>query len=130
KRFANRIVYGKRATPYEVLSEFADRMAGTYSVEDVLPRTARLLAEGTGAIRADVWLRVGSELRAEGSWPSPSPTERIFVMDPGPIDVPGATRVVAVRHQGEMLGAMSLHKAPGDPVSPTEDKLLADVAAQ
>src|SRR6266581_4252745 len=35
RRFANRLVYGKRATPYEVLSEFADRMAATYSVEDV-----------------------------------------------------------------------------------------------
>jgi signal transduction histidine kinase len=130
KRFANRAVYGKRATPYEVLSEFADRMAGTYSVEDVLPRTARMLAEGTGAIRADVWLRVGAELRAEGSWPSTSPREPIPVDDAGPIDVPGATRVVAVRHQGEMLGALSIRKAPGDPVSPTEDKLLADVASQ
>src|SRR5213078_1224327 len=60
RRFANRLVYGKRATPYEVLSEFADRMAGTYSVEDVLPRTARILGEATGAVRADVWLRVGA----------------------------------------------------------------------
>ena len=27
--FANRLVYGKRATPYEVLAHFADRVAGT-----------------------------------------------------------------------------------------------------
>src|SRR5262249_32067091 len=55
-RLASRFVYGKRATPYEVLSDFSERMAGTYSVEDVLPRTARMLAEGTGAVRSDVWL--------------------------------------------------------------------------
>src|SRR5207302_9840217 len=42
RRFANRLVYGKRATPYEVLSEFAEHMAGTYSLEDVLPRMARI----------------------------------------------------------------------------------------
>ena len=49
QRFANRLVYGKRATPYEVLAEFSERMAGTYATEDVLPRMARILAEGTGA---------------------------------------------------------------------------------
>jgi hypothetical protein len=38
---ADRLVYGRRATPYEVLSEFSERMAGTYSTEDVLPRMAR-----------------------------------------------------------------------------------------
>ncbi|HYV00967.1 MAG TPA: hypothetical protein VEM93_01285, partial [Actinomycetota bacterium] len=40
---ANRLVYGKRATPYEVLSEFSERVAETYSIEDVLPRMARIL---------------------------------------------------------------------------------------
>ena len=30
---------------------------------------AQLVAEATGARRADVWLRVGSELRPEASWP-------------------------------------------------------------
>ena len=50
ERLANRVVYGKRATPYEVLSDFAerDRAARTR------PRTCcrgwrRSLAEGTGA---------------------------------------------------------------------------------
>jgi len=130
KRFANWMVYGKRATPYEVLSEFAERMAGALAIEDVLPRTARMLAEGTGAVRADVWLRVGTELRAEGSWPSPPDIERIPLVDGGVIDVSGASRVVEVRHQGELLGAISVKKAPGDPVTPTEERLLDDVASQ
>ncbi len=128
-RLANRLVYGKRATPYEVLSDFADRMAGTYSIDDVLPRTARMLAEGTGATKADVWLCVGSELRAAGSWPSDRTVERIQLNGEG-IDVPGATRVVPVRHRGELLGALSVVKAPNDPITPTEEKLLNDVAAQ
>ena len=51
QRLANRLVFGKRATPYEALSEFAGRMGGTYAAEDVLPRMARVLAEGTGADR-------------------------------------------------------------------------------
>jgi hypothetical protein len=69
QRLANRLVYGKRATPYEVLSEFSARMAGAYASQDLLPRMARILAEGTGARGATVWLRVGEWLRPEASWP-------------------------------------------------------------
>ena len=46
---ADRLVYGRRASPYEVLSEFAGRIAGTYSTEEVLPPMARMLTEATGA---------------------------------------------------------------------------------
>ena len=61
--FADRIVYGKRATSYEVLADFSERMAETYATDDVLPRMAQILAGATGASTATVWLRVGAELR-------------------------------------------------------------------
>lgn len=67
RRLANRVVYGKRATPYEVLSEFSDRVAGTYASEDLLPRMAHILATGTGAVASHVWLRLGNELREAAS---------------------------------------------------------------
>ena len=69
RRIADRLVYGKRATPYEVLAEFSGRVGEAYSTEDVLPRMAQLLAEGTGATSATVWLRVGGEVRPTASWP-------------------------------------------------------------
>ena len=69
---ADRLVYGRRATPYEVLSEFSERMASTYSTEDVLPRMARMLAEATGAQRAEVWLRTADRERLAAAWPSPN----------------------------------------------------------
>ena len=127
-RLANRIVYGKRATPYEVLSDFAEQMAGAYPVEDILPHIARMLAEGTGAIRSNVWLLVGSELRAAGSWP-PVEVAPVPLIANGSIDVPGAV-ALPVRYQGEVLGALSLQKPPGDPITSTERKLLDDVASQ
>ena len=70
QRFANRVVYGRRATPYEVLAEFSSRMAGAYESEELLPRMARILAEGTGARSAVVWLRVGEGLKPEAAWPT------------------------------------------------------------
>jgi signal transduction histidine kinase len=100
QRLANRIAYGRRATPYEVLSDFAERMAGTYSLDDVLPRTALMLAEGTGAARADVWLLAGSELHAAGSWPEGGAAGPVAVAEDGWFEGDDGTTMVPVRFQG------------------------------
>src|SRR5207248_6694932 len=70
QRFANRLVYGRRATPYEVLSEFSARVAAAGAAEEQLPRMARTLADGTGAATATVWLGANGSLRPAASWPS------------------------------------------------------------
>jgi signal transduction histidine kinase len=131
QRVANRLVYGKRATPYEVLSQFSERVADSYAVEDVLPRMARVLAEGTGAQRADVWLRSGDSLYAAAGWPDDvSPQESIHLNGSG-IPVPrGSDRMVAVRHQGDLLGALSLTKRAGEALTPVEENLLTHLAGQ
>jgi signal transduction histidine kinase len=132
RRLADRVVYGKRATPYEVLSEFSERMAGSYSTEDVLPRMARILGEGTGATRTEVWLRVGTQLQLAASWPEGAEPEKTPL--PAPEDelpeFPGADRGVPVRHQSELLGALTLTKPASEPVNPAEEKLLSDLASQ
>ena len=69
-RFANRLVYGKRATPYEILTDFSERVGDAYEEVDVLPRMARVLGEGIGARRSDVWLAVGAEMRRVAVWPA------------------------------------------------------------
>jgi signal transduction histidine kinase len=134
---ANRLVYGKRATPYEVLSEFSERVAETYAIEDVLPRMARILAEGTGAIRTEVWLRVGSELRPAASWPEGGTnTSPVAITGDALPTITSASRVAAatsvaqVRHQGVLLGALTVIKPPLEPLTPAEEKLLADLASQ
>jgi signal transduction histidine kinase len=42
----------------------------------------------------------------------------------------GGTTTVPVRHQGELLGALTLTKPPNETLTPTERKLVADLAAQ
>lgn len=71
---ANRIVYGRRATPYEVLADFSERVGSAYAAEEVLPRMAETLASGTGASSARVWLRSGDELHVAAIWPEARPT--------------------------------------------------------
>jgi signal transduction histidine kinase len=118
RRFADRVVYGRRATPYEVLAEFGDHLAETYAADDVLPRTARLLAEGVAADRARVWLSVGDVLRPVATWPPDA--------DPARPDDYRAD----VRHRGELLGALSVAMPASDPMDPAKEKLIRDVAVQ
>ncbi|MFY9614065.1 MAG: sensor histidine kinase [Candidatus Dormiibacterota bacterium] len=131
QKIANRLVYGKRATPYEVLSQFSERVAETYAADEALPKMARVLAEGTGAERAEVWLRNGTELRAAAIWPVDANGRPAFsIADDALPQISGADRAVAVRHQGELLGALTVAKRQGESLTPVEEKLLDDLASQ
>ena len=131
QRLANRLVYGTRSTPYEVLSQFSSQVAETFAADEVLPRMARVLQEGTGAEAATVWLRGGGELRPAATEPAGVVAyEPVSMRDGALPDLPGATRAIAVRHQGELLGALSLVKRRGESLTPMEEKLLDDLAGQ
>jgi signal transduction histidine kinase len=131
QRVANRLVYGKRATPYEVLSEFSERVAETYAADEVLPRMARVLQEGTGAESATVWLRGIAELRPAATYPDGVGEHQTLPMSNGSLPaMPNATTLVEVRHQGELLGALSVNKRRGESLTPIEQKLVDDLAHQ
>ena len=119
RRIADRVVYRGRSSPYEILTEFSGRMAGAYATEDVLPRLARVLGEGTGARTAVVWLRVGAGLRAEAVWPADVEAPAHPPRDAEP-----------VAHQGEQLGALSVEMPANDPMSPTKARIVRDLAGQ
>jgi signal transduction histidine kinase len=134
RRLADRLVYGKRATPYEVLSQFTERIGETLSVEDVLTRMTNLITAGTGANRAEVWLRIGRELRLEASSPSPEEGDdrpRLPLGSEGePPHIPDATEVIAVRHRGELLGAIAVSVPATDPLTPEQERMLSELAVQ
>jgi signal transduction histidine kinase len=132
QKIANRLVYGNRATPYEVLTAFSDQVAEAYAADEVLPRMARVLQEATGAQSATVWLKGPATLRPAATYPDAATSPPLpLAMSGGSLpDIPGATTSVAVEHQGRLLGALSVVKRRGDPVTPTEQKLIDDLAHQ
>jgi signal transduction histidine kinase len=113
-------VYGKRATPYEVLSDFGRQIGGTYAADDVLPRIAHVLHDGVCADRARVLLHVGQELREVAAWPPETPRGTAAADD----------AFVEVRDRGEMLGALAVSMPANDPIDDAKAKLVADLAAQ
>jgi len=130
QRFASRLVYGRRATPYEVLARLSRRAAGTFATEDVLPRSARVIAEGMGASRVVVWLRVERELRPAASWPGTADPPSAVALSNGDMPVLEGDRAAPVRLGNELIGAITVDKPAGEPFTPAEEKLLDDLAGQ
>ena len=130
--FANRLVYGKRATPYQALSDFAGDMAGQLDLTEAVDRMVSVLAGATGADRAEAWIRVGTQLRPAAIWPHGSPPSAAVALGPdgGLPAFKGTSRAVAVQHGGELLGALSLQKPKNEPLASTEDELLRHLASQ
>ena len=129
---ANRLVYGQRATPYQVLADFAEDMAGQLDFDIALDRMASILAGATGAVRVEIWVRVGAQLRSQVIWPRGSALPAAVPLA-GDAELPVfelATRAVAVRHGDELLGALAIQKPRNEPVTAAEDKLLAHLASQ
>jgi signal transduction histidine kinase len=117
-RIADRLVFGGRASPYELLTEFSGRMGEHFSADDVLPRMAEILARGTGAVGATVWLTVEDEMRPAATWPLGSDRHD------------GDRFRVDVVDRGEVLGALSVETAANDPLDGARQRSVRDLAAQ
>ncbi len=129
-RIADRIVFGGRATPYEVLTAFSGRVGETYSSDDVLPRMAEVLARGVGAERSAVWLLVAGELRPAAVWPGDAPPPVAVPWSGDTLPGLGDDDAVEVHDRGELLGALSVVMPATDPMTPSKSRLVRDLAGQ
>jgi signal transduction histidine kinase len=119
ERLANRLVYGIRAVPYEVLADFTSRLDGRENSLQLLPVMAKMLAQGTGSDAATVWLHEnGCEVPA-----SSFPEHQHVTPDT-------ATRSVPLQHAGANLGRLAVVRRSGEALSPTEERLMDGLASQ
>src|SRR5215212_10136757 len=125
QRLARRILAGERELPYDVLSRFSASV--TQSHDEEVPATmARVLAEGTGAAWAQVWLLVGDAPVLAATWPEGA-AEGPYV----PADDKAATEgqsTLLVRLAGETLGALRIQEHPHQPLTPVERRLFDGLA--
>ena len=123
---ATRLVYGKRATPYQALSDFSRKI--TASDEELLEQAARSLAEGTSASQAAVWVRSEGLIHRTTVWP-PGQTGDSISSATSTESIPDGDMIRPVVHDGETLGALSLTAAHGQSLLPGDARLLEQVAS-
>jgi len=125
QRVANRLVYGRRASPYQVLSDFSRRLAATD--EGLIDQVARSLADGTSAQSAAVWVRVGEGFERSSVWPEDGVVGVSVPVSSS--EIPGADRTAWVTHDGERLGALTLSLPRGQAPTPVDERLLGELAS-
>ena len=127
--WASRLLGDRSAASYDVLSRFSEGMPEEESTEDLAARMARLLAEGTGAQWAQVWVSVANRLTLAATWPADADapvTPPALLPDAPPAD-PGV-RTLTVTHGGEFLGVLRLQERHGLLLAPVEERLFTALA--
>jgi signal transduction histidine kinase len=125
----HRLVYGHRATPYDLLAELSRRAGREHPDGAVLDELARVLAAGMAARQVEIWLVDRERPLLAGAWPpllDPEPPGR-GVTDP---EVPaGPGRIITpVRYRGDLLGVLVVEGGPADDGDPRDERLVADLA--
>ncbi len=127
QKLARRFVAGERELPYDVLSRFSASV--TQSHDEEVPATmARVLAEGTGAAWAQVWLLVGDAPVLAATWPEGA-ADGPYVPSNAEQN-PEGQRTLLVRLAGETLGALRIQERPHQPLTPVERRLFDGLATQ
>jgi signal transduction histidine kinase len=118
-------------SPYDVLSHFSETVTGGYATEELPARMVKLLAKGTNAEWAQVWLLVQDRLVLAASWPMELSVAEPPVPAPGARDLTGAgRRALTVRQGGRIYGIFRLQEQRGVALSTVEERLFTGLAAQ
>lgn len=126
----NRLAHGPTTTPYSALARTATRIRAG-SLDEALPGLARILAEGTGAARAAVWLAVEGKLLSAASYPDTEgaqpPQPHCLANLAALLAAPDVDYVVPVLDGSVLRAALAIEK-PGLAVTPADQRLMHDVA--
>jgi signal transduction histidine kinase len=125
------LVHPGQRSPYEVLSTFSSLVAASALAGDVPKRMAQVLAQGTGAQRAEVWLVVDGRPTLSAAWPATGgPPPQQAPDQAGPVAEHAGQQVRRCYQAGELLGLLVVQERPDIPFTPTEERLLAGLADQ
>lgn len=115
QRLVNRFVYGERDDPYAVVSRLGRRLEATLAPDAMLPTIVETVAEALKLPYVAITLRQGQSFRTAAAFGTPARD----------------ALTLPLMYQSEPVGQLSLApRAPGDRFSPTDLRLLEDLARQ
>jgi signal transduction histidine kinase len=125
-------VYGGHLSPYDALRQFSGTLTGSEPAEALPTRMAQVLAEGTGAEWAQVWIVLDEQPLLAATWPAvaeqPEQATRT-ASDPREGDAAGR-RWLPVSHSGELLGVLVVQEHQHIPLTSVEERLFTGLASQ
>ncbi|MDQ3980139.1 MAG: histidine kinase [Actinomycetota bacterium] len=151
-RFANKVVYGEREAPDELLRSFGSRLSRAIPLDELLLQLAESLRKGMRLTAAEVWTGSHGVLERVVSVPD-RPRVRFILTDkelpvvtragvsgPGWIRIwlpsllegrEGAMlRVAPVSNSGELLGLVVVERRGDEPFTEEEERALTELARQ
>jgi hypothetical protein len=126
-QLTHRLAKDSTTTAYSALAEAAARVRAG-SLEQALPGLAQVLAKGTEAQRAELWLVVEDKLVSAASFPPapaqpPRVAENLAVL----LSRPDTDHVVPVLDGSRLRAVLAIGK-PGHALAPADLRLMQDVA--
>ena len=115
QRLADRLVYGQRTPPYQVLAAVSAMSQVSGPAEETLRMLARTVAEGLSVPSASISVAVTS-------------TERVYYGWPDDIAEPGEQHWTPLEYQGEAVGGIGIPQDAHRSLAPDRRRVLADVA--
>ncbi|MEY9908688.1 signal transduction histidine kinase [Catenulispora sp. MAP12-49] len=115
QKLADRLVYGRRTPPYEVLAAISAMSQLSGPADQTLRALARTVAEGLSAPSAAIAVTVSDRERVHYGWPQD-------------IAESGDHQWTPLEYQGEAVGAIGIPSDAHRSLAPDRRRLLADVA--
>ena len=153
---ANRIVYGSRQAPDELIRAFSSKLTRSTPMEELLLQLAESLTRTMDLTRADIFTGSGEILERAAGVPDQGGTRSVTVTGkerPALVRAAvsgnawievwlpsvaaaatagnGQLRAAPIRNAGELLGLLVVERAPSaEPFSEDDDRILGDLARE
>ena len=122
QRGVNRLMYGERDDPYQVLGRLSQRLEVVVAPELVLPTIAETISDALKLPYTAIALRQGERFEIAAAYRRPGATEH---------SIREAVEILPLIYQSEVVGQMILApRAPGESFSVGDRQLLETVARQ
>jgi signal transduction histidine kinase len=118
----------RRSTPYGAVAELSAWLTTAQTIDTAMVTLARILADGTGAASASVWLFVEDKLVPAATWPADLTT--VDVVDVRELlGRPDIDHAAEVRDADDTLGALAIGKPAGEFLTPMDVRLVDDIGS-